>query len=216
MDAEIVRPASRLVGSPEYIQTVVSLAARWAKHIDQDCRPFAEQCQKLLACQAWETFFHDGEKSWERLCDEALKLHPDFVAKIVEGVDILEGKQHEGPMPQHKVLEASATYQGERVNFANLAKSSQQDRAASNEVSHYTQRKLDRLARDYPSLLSLVREGKLSTHAAAKEAGFVKDPTPLQLTQRAWKHATLDDKRLIVRWIQDRLQDDPALLENLG
>ena len=71
-----------------------------------------------------------------------------------------------------------------------------------------------RIARDRPDILERMKAGDYkSVRAAAKEAGIVKDKTPLQHVQTGWKQATLDDKRLIVRWIQDRLQDDRELTE---
>ena len=61
---------------------------------------------------------------------------------------------------QHGTWEANA-------NFANA---SQSERAKSNGVSHYTQRKLDRLAKDRPDLLERVKSKELSVQAAAIEA----------------------------------------------
>jgi len=50
-------------------------------------------------------------------------------------------------------------------------------RAKENGVSVYTQRKLDRLARDYPELHAKVSAGEMSVNKAAKAAGFVKEPS---------------------------------------
>jgi len=112
-----------------------------------------------------------------------------------------------------KVLEAVGTKQGERVDLCTVHKSSQHERASQNRLSRRSQIWLDRLASDHPALFEKVQRGELRIKTAAREAQIIKDPTPLQLTQRAWKHATLDDKRLIVSWIQDRLRDDPASTE---
>jgi len=50
-----------------------------------------------------------------------------------------------------------------------------------------------RIARDFPEILNRMKSGEFkSVRAAAKEAGIVKDPTPLQLLHRAWKKATLN------------------------
>jgi hypothetical protein len=69
-----------------------------------------------------------------------------------------------------------------------------------------------RIARDHPDILERMKAGDYkSVRAAAKDAGIVKDKTPLQHVQTSWKHATLDDKRLIVGWILDRRQEDPEL-----
>ena len=74
-----------------------------------------------------------------------------------------------------------------------------------------------RIARDRPDILERMKAGDYtSVRAAAKDAGIVKDPTPLQRIQAAWKHASLEDKQKIVAWIQDQLQSDTELLENLS
>lgn len=204
MDDDIIRPASRIVGSPEYIKTVVSLAARWAKSIDQDCRPFVEQCKKLMACQAWTVFFEKGEKSWERLCLEALKLNPKFVSKILEGVELLEGRP--GPIPKDEALNPPGTAgpgRGHKTGRRQLGTSASYFEA--------------RLRRDRPDLAAALDRGEFhSPFAAAKAAGFAKDRTPLQDVRSAWKRASPDDKRQIVAWIQDQLQADPDLLDSLG
>jgi hypothetical protein len=73
-----------------------------------------------------------------------------------------------------------------------------------------------RIARDRPDILERMKAGEYkSIRAAAIDAGIVKPLTPLQEVQRGWKHATLDDKKRIVSWIQDRLQEDQELLEHL-
>ena len=50
-------------------------------------------------------------------------------------------------------------------------------RAESNGVHRDTQRKLDRLAKDRPDLLAMVRFNQMSVNKAAIEAGIVKQPT---------------------------------------
>ena len=48
-----------------------------------------------------------------------------------------------------------------------------------------------RIARDHPEILERMKAGEFnSVRAAAKEAGIVKDPTPLQLLRRAWNKAS--------------------------
>lgn len=78
-----------------------------------------------------------------------------------------------------------------------------------NGISRYTQQKLDRLARDFPDICRLVAEGELTVAAAARAARIEKEPTPLQHIQRAWRKSTPEDKRQIITWMQDQIQDDP-------
>lgn len=58
----------------------------------------------------------------------------------------------------------------------NLSTSTQSKRASLSGISVPQQKKLDRLARDYPALLESVRAGTMSVHAACIEAG-ISEPT---------------------------------------
>ena len=85
-------------------------------------------------------------------------------------------------------LEAVGTKQGKRTDITsqNLrSESNQSTRAESNGVSQYTQRKLDRLAKDRPDLLNRVKAGELSVQAAAIKAGIVKAPDVVEVAKRA-------------------------------
>jgi hypothetical protein len=78
----------------------------------------------------------------------------------------------------------------EKANIDAASKSTQTVRAKDNGVGTVTQRYLDRLARDRPDLLSKVNAGELRPKTAAREAGIIKPPTPLELVQRACKALT--------------------------
>lgn len=67
------------------------------------------------------------------------------------------------------------TWGGDRSS-AKVALETHEERAEKNRISHYTQRKLDRLARDFPEIHQRVVAGELSADRAAKLAGFVKEP----------------------------------------
>lgn len=53
---------------------------------------------------------------------------------------------------------------------------------------------LRRLRKDRPDLLERVVTGELSAHAAAVEAGFRKQRTPLDLLRSAWRRASVDER----------------------
>jgi hypothetical protein len=66
-----------------------------------------------------------------------------------------------------------------------------------------------RIARDHPEILERMKQGQFkSVRAAAKEAGIVKDPTPLQLLWRAWNKASDDDRREFSARTTQYLDDD--------
>jgi hypothetical protein len=74
-----------------------------------------------------------------------------------------------------------------------------------------------RLARDRPDILDQLKAGAYkSVRAAAIAAGIVQPTTPLQYVQTGWRKAAIEDKKKIVVWIQDQLQNDPELLGNIG
>jgi len=61
-----------------------------------------------------------------------------------------------------------------------------------------------RIARDFPEILERMKNGEFkSVRAAAKEAGIVKDPTGLQLLQRAYNKATEGEWSQFLEWIED-------------
>lgn len=77
---------------------------------------------------------------------------------------------------------------GDRKSNAKVAFDTQVERAKQNGISHYTQRKLDRLARERPDIHKLVSSGELSVAAAERAAGFAKKKTPLeQLNHWSWR-----------------------------
>jgi hypothetical protein len=90
---------------------------------------------------------------------------------------------------------------GGRPKIDNLSILPQAVRAEQNGIGIVTQKKLDRLARDYPKLLERVRAGELSAHRAALEAGFISEPTPVETALRAWllRLGCMQPKRLTPR-----------------
>jgi hypothetical protein len=62
-----------------------------------------------------------------------------------------------------------------------LSNSSQSQRARENGVGHVTQKKIDRLARDFPEYHAKVRAGELSVHGACVAAGIAQRTVPLPL-----------------------------------
>ena len=58
-----------------------------------------------------------------------------------------------------------------------LSLGTQPVRAKSNGIGIVTQRKLDRLAKDRPDLLAMVRFNQMSVNKAAIQAGIVKQQT---------------------------------------
>jgi hypothetical protein len=75
-------------------------------------------------------------------------------------------------------------------------------RATGNGVGVVTQRRLDRLAREFPKLHKQVCDGELSVHRASINAGIVKVPTPFEAAMKAVKKLNAADRRKLIRWQQ--------------
>jgi hypothetical protein len=85
---------------------------------------------------------------------------------------------------------------GTKKEIGNFPVSTQPVRASQNGVTNRTQRKLDRLARDFPSLHEEVKSGQSSVHGAYIQAGLAKRTVPLPVEPQ-------DAARTILRHFQD-------------
>lgn len=73
-----------------------------------------------------------------------------------------------------------------------------------------------RLKRDYPDIFAAYeRKEYRSIHAAAKAAGLVRDPTPLERLGWAWNKATDEEKQRFAHEVVTDEQDRQALLKEL-
>jgi len=105
-----------------------------------------------------------------------------------------------------KRLEAKETKQGQRIDITSTncrSEVSQSSRADSNGVGIVTQRKLDRLARDRPDLLELVKANEMSIHAAAKAAGIVKQQSTLDTAKKCFLKLNEVERNEFLSWISE-------------
>ena len=79
--------------------------------------------------------------------------------------------------------------------------STQSTRADSNNVSRRTQIKLDRLAKDRPDLLAMVRFNQMSVHKAAIEARFIKPVNPVESAKRTVGKLTEEQWIEFKQWV---------------
>jgi hypothetical protein len=143
--------------------------------------------------------------SLELFIEKYLHLRPEALDQLKAGYAQLRAQGVAGPVSQQQAMTAGqrveaaagtarATSQGERSDTSQILRG-QKQRAEEAGVSVYTQRKLDRLARERPDLLEAVKTGRLSAHAAAVEAKIVKqrEPDPFDELCRWWDRA--DEER---------------------
>ena len=124
---------------------------------------------------------------------------PDFDAKVEQ--ERLQGIMADEAKRGNPI--GSNQYQ-KKEESANFASSSQSVRAESNGVSHYTQRKLDKLIA-HPVLLAKVKAGEMSVHAAAIKAGIVVPPSNLALTKRCWSKLNETERGEFLSWISNEV-----------
>jgi hypothetical protein len=180
-----------------------------------DCRGFARMA-RVAQLQDLPAKFG---LTWEAFCEQRLHQSHDFVEAILIGVETLGESV---PIPavvalkmgrqvlkqRARIQQAAQATTGETLPAKRPDKSaictlnSLNHRANQNGVSRRTQIKLDRLSRDFPDLHRAVCSGELSVHAAAKQAGFVREPTPLELLHRVWDKLSQEEYR---RFLQDTL-----------
>ena len=93
---ETVTPKFMVPGTPEWLKHVIRYANNSAAESKTNCVPFAHVCEKLIENKAWEFYFEDEPKTWERLCKEAIHgTDPRYIERIIQAVRILEGKEVE-------------------------------------------------------------------------------------------------------------------------
>ena len=66
-----------------------------------------------------------------------------------------------------------------------------------------------RLREERNDLFERVKAGKLSTNAAAREANWIKQPTPLEQLRKAWTKASAEEQQTFLKEIT-RLSAEPA------
>jgi hypothetical protein len=90
---------------------------------------------------------------------------------------------HEPVFVEHLMIGRDRRSQAAQESIGKLPNGSQPERARDNNMRVRTQRYLDRLARDRPDLLGEVQAGRLKPYAAARQAGIVRVPTPLDIAR---------------------------------
>jgi hypothetical protein len=163
------------------------------REIEQDCTQIVEFCETWRSQQLYQDF----APTWDVFCVEVLRIEPAWVDKVCEGLRLLRAEGITGPIPADKALEkmvgevealqkhggdhTSATYQADDSKVAQYGNSSRYHIA--------------RLKRDHPAIAEALARGEYpSVRAAAKAAGFVREPTPLDSLHRYWRKVSEADR----------------------
>lgn len=171
-------PRCTIPSTPENIKAVLENAKHYARFVEQDARPLVRFCRKLRSYDtpAWETYFDDEPRTWERMCREVIGYDPAFLEEIEAGVAILEAEGLAVPLvkalevaKRAKQAEPLAKHGGERNGEEEAGE--QGSHTTLHRGSQYLTR---RVARDHPEILERMRAGEYpSVRQAAIEAGIV-------------------------------------------
>jgi hypothetical protein len=203
MAKTVVAPKVTIPRTPEWLQWHLKGVRQGALQIASDSKPFIHSIRDLHEHRAWEIYFKDEPKTWERFCVEAIKTEPQFVALLDEGVRIIEAENHQGPIPRDRALAAATSAKP-------LAKHGEIGNGRSRGSISISTGKRDadyltaRIARDRPDILEEMKAGKYrSVRAAAIEAGIIKVPTPVEQAKKAFLRLEEDERMEFAMWLHD-------------
>jgi hypothetical protein len=151
------------------IQTLYALK-RYAESLRCDRNRVEQELAEIERYRHWEVL---GYSSKEALLEAELTKHG------------LENIQKLGKHGGERKRAYTKTYQGAPGTL----------KRGSNSATYL----VARLARDHPALAARVRAGELKAKTAARQAGIVRDKTPLEQLRHWWKKAMPDERATFVR-----------------
>lgn len=175
--------------SPESLASLIKLATHSGQNVGRSARYLLDKIAQLQEAQTWPTALADEPRTWERFCTDVLGYPGEYVEKMREGVAILDGEP----------TAAEAVTAAEEVRLLRHGGQRKGEEFQGNDVTLKRGNASDylraRLQRDYPNILTALDQGAYpSVRAAAKAAGIVHDPTPLDYLHRYWRQVDPDDR----------------------
>lgn len=156
--------------SPEYAATTLEeLRFRWA-NVRDDERRFTATLAEVVEARIFERWpagapYGDVDK----LCRGELGAPLSQVRETVATTNS-ERIKRAAEQTTGDVRSEGGYQRGTRLSLPNVGSDKRQDRATANGVSDETQRKLDRLAKDFKPLMQRVKSGELSVDRAYRMA----------------------------------------------
>jgi hypothetical protein len=200
----LVAPKITIPRTPEWLRWRLDGARQGAVQIATDSRPFIHSIRELQEHKAWELYFDDEPKTWERFCAEAIKAEPAFVAMIDEGVKVLEDRKHQGPITERQAIEAAEAAKpnpkhGE-IGNGRASRGYNVTPTRGNSPSYLAAR----IARDRPDILEGMKAGKYrSVRAAGIDAGIVKVPPLIDRAKKAFLKLSRGEREKFLRWLAE-------------
>jgi len=201
MAQTVVVPKVTLPGTNEWLKWHLDGVRQGALQIAADSRPFIHSVRELQEHRAWELYFDDEPKTWERFCSEAIKAEPAFVAIIDEGVKVLEERKHQGPITKQMAIDAAKKPKQLNDNGEKGKDSYYNIIARQGTSRDYL---AARIARDRPDILEEMKAGKYrSVRAAAIDAGIIKVLTPVEKAKKAFLRLEEEERMEFAMWLHD-------------
>jgi hypothetical protein len=225
---EVIHDPRGIPGTPEWFKFQLRGIRNTLKEADADCRKLAQSAPKVR--EYVETTLH---QDWIEFCRTELESTAAQIEAIIEGVGILRGEGHKGPITKEQATTTAAKAQERgksaealpRPGNATSLRSEDgtfskpdnvRDGSLGDKGGNSADYLASRLRRDHPAIADRLAAGEFkSVRAAAIEAGIVKPQAPeaqaARAVERSGDLAALAD-RLLDKVPQDRIVELMAML----
>ena len=171
-------------GTKSWLDSTIEFTAKTILYIDSDARHFYRKAKELIENKAWELYFKDEPKTWERFLTEALGvIDIEDTLAILKGVELAIESGMTGPIPSNiardQLLIKTTPAVGKPGNptgnnqYQRKGDSGNSSSSRGNSITYQA----GRLKRDRPDLAKEVEIGNMSLRRATNEAGITKPPT---------------------------------------
>lgn len=202
----IVEPTGIDPRSPESLASLIKLASHSGQNVGRSARYLLDKIDQLQDAGTWPRALPDAPRTWERFCMDVLGYPGEYVEKMREGIAVLDGE----PTPDEAVTAAEVL----RANGGDRRSKDFQCYDVTLKRGNNVPYLRARLKRDAPETLAALDRGEYpSVRAAAKAAGIVADPTPLDYLHRYWRKVDPDDR---LRFLVEMLTPNERRALTLG
>ena len=172
-------------GTDSWLKTSIDFARKTLVSVNRDANHFYREAQELIQHEAWNLYFKDEPKTWERFLKEALDVRDvDDIINILCGVEaaLAAGIEGEIPLNMAQAFADQATPANKPGNpSGNNQYQVKEERKPDNckdstKYGNDPEYLTSVIARDRPDILERMKSGEFkSVRAAAIEAGIVQD-----------------------------------------
>jgi hypothetical protein len=170
-------------GSPRWAIAVRVEIQHFLDQSESDAKHLENWLQAMQQHDGWKNLSNRSKRPFQSFEDFCVCKRPFGLGYSKDSIDRIVSERksaQERAKGAKPLLNQTETGRGKTLDVVNSS-------SGGNSADYLTAR----IARDHPKILERMKQGEFtSVRAAAKEAGIVKDPTPLQLLRRAWNKAS--------------------------